>query len=187
MKTHSDEDPLPTKKSLPTEDPLSPNDSLSHEYLLPPKGPTPDDDSFQIIITIRRGAAENPENPRPASGISFETNDLLRIESSLLWVNGKRITLDKRETILVALLTEHALEVDDGTKSQFMPKLDLVNRIESDYGKQWRDPVDHDIDQAVASLRRKFAKHGISRDLIETRRLVGLRLSTPPWNIRWIS
>jgi len=112
--------------------------------------------------------------------MEYLTNDLVLLHGRSLFVNGKVLTLSKRERILLELLVDHALATGHSAASQYLARNLLLAAIEKKYDSLWQAPISGDVDKAVASLRAKFAKKGISRDLIETVKNVGLRLSTPP-------
>lgn len=143
----------------------------------------PTDPYLIKIAQLLERLVHHLERYQASAAVSFQTNDVVRLEKSTLWVNKKSIVLEKREAILVSLLIEHARDVAHGAKAQFLPKSVLLDRIEEKHGNQWRYPISSDVDRVVATLRAKLEEKNISRDLIETRRSAGLRLSTAPGNI----
>jgi len=95
-----------------------------------------------------------------------------------LRINGRAVSLTKRQAVLSAILIRHALRGD----ADFLPTVRIIEEIEADFADAWWMPTPEDIHTCVCSLRKKI---GLSRDLLEssTAKAGGLRISTPRENI----
>ena len=132
----------------------------------------------------------------------FKTNDLLEIDPSIagllrksqIKINGSPIELEIRELLLIFVLAQTARNssvrsgIWSGSEEGFVTVATLLEEIdrakaEANLGELWSNAIDTDVHKAVASLRQKIESSGFNRNLIESKRGSGYRLSTPVWNL----
>lgn len=114
----------------------------------------------------------------------YKTNDLVVLDGQTMFVNGiGPIGLDRREAVLIRLLAEFARGACRH-KHLFLATARIVEMAERWFPHAWNQPDAADVFAVVNRLRRKLAKRGLNKCLIENSPGDGYRLSTPVWNLR---